>query len=86
MTGMAGVSEVYRVCMSRTNIDLDDDLVREVMRRYDLSTKKEAVDLALRRLVGVPLTKEFLLGLKGTGWSGDLDDMRADPPAAWSTE
>ncbi|PRB18549.1 type II toxin-antitoxin system VapB family antitoxin [Microbacterium sp. MYb62] len=72
--------------MSRTNIDLDDDLVREVMRRYDLSTKKEAVDLALRRLVGVPLTKEFLLGLKGTGWSGDLDDMRADPPAAWSTE
>lgn len=83
---MAGVSVVYGLCMARTNIDLDDDLVQEVMRRYDLSTKKEAVDLALRRLVGVPLTTEFLLGLKGTGWSGDLDDMRADPPAAWSTE
>lgn len=27
------------------------------------------------------LTKEFLLGLKGTGWSGDLDEMRNDPPA-----
>jgi len=72
--------------MARTNIDLDDDLVREVMRRYDLSTKKEAVDLALRRLVGVPLTTEILLGLKGTGWSGELDDIRADAPAAWSAE
>ncbi|WP_301111103.1 type II toxin-antitoxin system VapB family antitoxin [Microbacterium sp.] len=69
--------------MGRTNIDIDDDLVREVMRRYDLSTKKEAVDLALRRLVGVPLTKDFLLGLKGTGWSGDLDAMRDDAPSPW---
>ncbi|MFK0239761.1 type II toxin-antitoxin system VapB family antitoxin [Microbacterium sp. NPDC090281] len=72
--------------MARTNIDLDDDLVREVMRRYDLATKKEAVDLALRRLVGVPLTKEFLLGLKGTGWSGDFDAMRDDPQNPWSAE
>lgn len=86
MIRVSGVYEVYGLCMARTNIDLDDDLVREVMRRYDLSTKKEAVDLALRRLVGVPLTSEFLLGLKGTGWSGDLDDMRTDPPSAWSAE
>lgn len=56
------------------------------MRRYSLSTKKEAVDLALRRLVGVPLTKEFLLGLRGTGWSGDLDAMRDDAPASWGDE
>ncbi|MDF2559295.1 MAG: hypothetical protein K0R99_741 [Microbacterium sp.] len=83
MTVVVGVSEVYRACMGRTNIDIDDDLVREVMRRYDLSTKKEAVDLALRRLVGVPLTKDFLLGLKGTGWSGDLDAMRDDAPSPW---
>lgn len=82
----AGVLEVYGRCMARTNIDIDDDLVREVMRRYDISTKKEAVDLALRRLVGVPLTKEFLLGLKGTGWGGDLDVMRNDPPASWGDE
>lgn len=78
--------EVYNWCMTRTNIDIDDDLVREVMRRYDLSTKKDAVDLALRRLVGVPLTKEFLLSLRGIGWSGDLDAMRNDPVPAWSSE
>jgi len=63
--------------MSRTNIELDDALVAEVMRRYGLRTKREAVDLALRRLVGVPLTREFLRGLKGLGWAGNLDEMRS---------
>jgi Arc/MetJ family transcription regulator len=65
--------------MSRTNIDLDDELVAEVMRRYRVTTKKDAVDLALRRLVGEPLTKEFLLSLEGIGWDGDLDELRDDP-------
>jgi Arc/MetJ family transcription regulator len=62
--------------MARTNIDIDEVLVTEVMRRFGVSTKKEAVDLALRRLVGVPLNKEFLLGLEGVGWDGDLDALR----------
>ena len=62
--------------MARTNIDLDDELVAEVMRRYGVTTKKEAVNLALRRLVGVPLNREFLIGLEGIGWDGDLDDIR----------
>jgi Arc/MetJ family transcription regulator len=67
--------------MSRTNIELDDHLVEEVMRRFGVSTKREAVDLALRRLVGVPLTTEFLLGLEGVGWDGNLDEMRSEHPA-----
>jgi Arc/MetJ family transcription regulator len=71
---------VYAWCMTRTNIEIDDDLVAEVMRRFGVSTKKEAVDLALRRLVGVPLTKEFLLGLEGVGWDGDLDTLRRETP------
>lgn len=71
--------------MSRTNIDIDDELVREAMRRYGLRTKREAVDYALRQLVGVPLTTEFLLGLRGVGWTGDLDELRSlDDPAAGS--
>ena len=72
----AGDIEVYAWCMTRTNIDIDDDLVAEAIRRYGLKTKKEAVDLALRRLVGPPVTKEFLLSLRGTGWDGDLEEMR----------
>lgn len=66
--------------MSRTNIDIDDELAAEVMRRFGLTTKRAAVDLALRRLVGSPLSREFLLGLESVGWEGDLDDLRSDRP------
>ena len=72
---------MYDRCMARTNIDLDDDLVTEVMRRFGVPTKKEAVDLALRRLVGAPLDKEFLLALEGVGWEGNLDELRREKPA-----
>lgn len=65
-------------CVSRTNTDLDDSLVAEVMRRYRVKTKREAVDLALRRLVGEPVSAEFLVGLAGSGWDGDLGQIRAD--------
>jgi Arc/MetJ family transcription regulator len=43
--------------VSRTNIDIDDQLVAKVMRRYGLSSKRAAVDLALRRLAGEPLSR-----------------------------
>jgi len=66
--------------MSRTNIDIDDELAAEVMRRFGLATKKAAVDLALRRLVGVPLTRDFLLELEGVGWEGDLNVLRSEQP------
>lgn len=63
--------------MTRTNVDIDDALVAEAMRRFGVRTKREAVDLALRRLVGPPLTKEFILGLEGIGWHGDVDELRS---------
>ena len=71
-------SLVYAWCMSRTNIDIDDELTAEVMRRFGVTTKKAAVDLALRRLVGAPLSREFLLGLEGLGWESDLEDLRSE--------
>ncbi|MFK5634046.1 MULTISPECIES: type II toxin-antitoxin system VapB family antitoxin [unclassified Ornithinimicrobium] len=67
--------------MSRTNIDIDDALVATVMRRFGLRTKKEAVDLALRRLAGPVPTREELLALEGSGWGGDLEELRSDPVA-----
>jgi Arc/MetJ family transcription regulator len=70
--------------MARTNIDLDDELVAEAMRRYGLTTKKDAVDLALRRLVGPRLSPEFLDSLEGIGWIGDLDEMRGAEASGWS--
>jgi Arc/MetJ family transcription regulator len=64
--------------MGRTNIELDDRLVAEVMRRYHLSTKREAVDFALRRLVGPVMDRKEMLTLEGSGWDGDLENMRRD--------
>jgi Arc/MetJ family transcription regulator len=64
--------------MSRTNIDIDDDLVDRAMRLYRLESKREAVNLALRKLVGEPMTKDEVLALQGAGWGDDLElsDLR----------
>jgi Arc/MetJ family transcription regulator len=69
--------------MGRTNIDIDDELVAEAMRKFGLRTKKEAVDLALRRLVGPRLSPEFFESLEGIGWDGDLDEMRRSKVQDW---
>jgi Arc/MetJ family transcription regulator len=70
------------VSIARTNIDIDDELVHSVMNRYGLKTKREAVELALRRLAGEPLSLDEALAMEGSGWEGDLEQMRAaDGPA-----
>lgn len=45
------------MCMAGTNVEIDDDLIAEAMRRLGVRTKKDAVDQALRRVVGPPLTR-----------------------------
>jgi Arc/MetJ family transcription regulator len=68
---------VYPWCMSRTNIDIDDAACAEVMRRYELTTKREAVNLALRTLAGEPLDLDAARSLRGSGWDAELDEMRS---------
>jgi len=69
--------------MARTNIDIDDELIERVMRRYRLPSKRAAVELALRRLAGEPMSRDEALAMEGVGWSGDLAELRApDAPAA----
>jgi Arc/MetJ family transcription regulator len=63
--------------MGRTNIEIDDELVERVMRRYQLPSKRAAVDLALRRLAGEPMSRDEALAMEGSGWAGDLDALRA---------
>lgn len=65
------------VCVSRTNIDIDDDVLRRVQALYGLRSKREAVDFALRRLLVEPMGQEEALAMRGSGWSGDLDQMRS---------
>jgi Arc/MetJ family transcription regulator len=68
---------VYDGVVTRTNIEIDDELVERAMRIHRLRSKREAVDLALRRLVGEPMTREEMLAMEGMGWAGDLDEMRS---------
>lgn len=63
--------------MARTNIDIDEQACRAVMDRYQLATKREAVNFALRILAAEPLDLGHARALRGSGWDGDLDQMRS---------
>jgi Arc/MetJ family transcription regulator len=62
----------------RTNIVIDDKLMRDTLRATGLKTKREAVELGLRTLLRLRL-QEQIRGLRGKiQWEGDLDAMRTD--------
>lgn len=61
---------------TRTNIEIADRELAEVMRRYGLRTKTEAVDLALRQLAGQPMTREEALAMRGRR---SIEAIPADP-------
>jgi len=67
---------------TRTNIELDDDMIARIQRRYGVKTKTEAVDIALRYLVGVPMTKEEALAMHGANSIGEIPPDRG--PRGWS--
>jgi Arc/MetJ family transcription regulator len=62
--------------MARTNIDLDDEACGTIMRRYHLSSKREAVNFALRIVASEVLDLDQARQLRGSGWEGDLDELR----------
>lgn len=62
----------------RTNIELDDVLVKEAMSLTKLRTKKEMVNFALEALIK-KIKKQELASLWGSNiWEGDLNQMRMD--------
>jgi Arc/MetJ family transcription regulator len=62
----------------RTNIELDDVLVKEAMSLTKLRTKKEMVNFALDALIK-KIKKQELASLWGSNiWEGDLNQMRID--------
>ena len=67
--------------MSHTNLDIDDEACAKIMRRYRLTTKRDAVNFALRTVAAESLGVEQARGLRGSGWEGDLDEMRTSRPA-----
>ncbi len=62
--------------MARTNIDIDDEACRVVMDRYHLRSKRDAVNYALRLVAAEALDLDEARGLRGSGWEGDLEQLR----------
>jgi Arc/MetJ family transcription regulator len=62
--------------MGRTNIDIDEGLIRKARRLTRLKTKRQIVDRALELLVRCE-SRKGILRYYGTGiWSGDLNASR----------
>lgn len=50
---------------ARTNIEIEETYVEAIMDRFGVRTKTEAVDLALRHLAGLPMTREEAVAMRG---------------------
>jgi Arc/MetJ family transcription regulator len=62
----------------RTNIEIDDKLMDDVLKATGLKTKKDAVELGLKTLIRLN-KQENIKKLRGKlQWTGDLDDMRTN--------
>ena len=62
----------------RTNIVIDDKLMRDTLRATGLKTKREAVEEGLRSLLRVKRQGEIRKLRGKLKWSGDLNAMRSD--------
>jgi Arc/MetJ family transcription regulator len=62
----------------RTNIVIDDRLMKETLRLTGLKTKREAVELGLRTVVRLRKQEDIRRFRGKLNWQGDLDAMRTD--------
>jgi Arc/MetJ family transcription regulator len=62
----------------RTNIVIDDKLMKNTLRLTGLKTKREAVELALHTLVRLRQQERIKRFRGKLNWHGDLDAMRKD--------
>ncbi|MBS0438196.1 MAG: type II toxin-antitoxin system VapB family antitoxin [Proteobacteria bacterium] len=62
----------------RTNIVIDDKLMKASLRATGVKTKREAVELGLRTLLRLSQQAEIRRFRGKLHWQGDLDAMRTD--------
>ena len=62
--------------MARTNIDLDDRLVRKDLRIFGCKSKRELIHLALTELLKKVKRKEILKLRGQMKWEGALEELR----------
>jgi len=62
----------------RTNIVIDDQLMKQALTLSGLKTKKETVEEALRLLISLK-NQSSIRSFRGKlNWEGNLEDMRID--------
>jgi Arc/MetJ family transcription regulator len=75
LTCVPVANEVHKV---RTNIEIDDKLMKDALKATGAKTKREAVELGLKTLVQLRAQGKAR-ELKGKiTWEGDLNAMRTD--------
>ena len=62
----------------RTNIVIDDDLMKSALKASGKKTKKDAIEEALKLLVQIRGRKEIRKSRGKLKCSGSLDEMRLD--------
>jgi Arc/MetJ family transcription regulator len=62
----------------RTNIVIDDELMRDTLRATGLKTKREAVEAGLRTLLRMSKQAQIRRLRGKMNWQGDLNAMRVD--------
>jgi len=62
----------------RTNIVIDDKLMRDALRATGLTTKRKAVEEGLRTLLRLSKQAEIRQFRGKLHWKGDLNAMRSD--------
>lgn len=62
----------------RTNIVIDDDLMKSALRASGKKTKKDTIEEALKLLVQIRGRREIRKFRGKLKWSGSLDEMRLD--------
>ena len=60
----------------RTNVELDDALVRKAMNLTNISTKRALIHKALEELVKSTTRREIQKYMNSGIWEGDLEEMR----------
>jgi Arc/MetJ family transcription regulator len=66
----------------RTNIEIDDELMRRAMAASGQSTKKATVEAALDLLVKIKGQERIREAFGKLQWDDDLDAMRLDRPGS----
>ena len=66
------------MCIVRTNIVIDDALIRDALQVTGLKTKREAVEQGLKTLLRLARQEEIRSFRGRLDWQGDLEAMRQD--------